>query len=351
MADSHRPRASGHAPSAHAVYREIARWDWRIWGQIAGKARLLGADWVHVQYQTGAYAMHPAINFAPWFWRRRCGLHVAWTYHDLRVPYLFPKAGSRIRRWVTEHPATTSDLVFVTNEGDRLVLEKRTSRLVKIPIGSNIEGRVFSPAERQARRSARGFTEDDLVVGYFGFLNRSKGGLMLVRTLKRLVHAGRSARLLMIGERIGSHDPTNVDTMREVEALIRHFDLEAYIQWTGQESSAEVSADLALCDVLLLPYTDGASLRRGTLMAGLAHGCAIVTTQPEAPLPELVGGRDVLYVAPEDDAAAAQAVLQLADNPALAAGLRARAYAASMKFTWATIAQQHLACYQAGESC
>jgi glycosyltransferase involved in cell wall biosynthesis len=340
MTDSHQP------PATIAVYREITHWDWRIWRQIAGKAQSLGADWIHIQYQTGAYRLHPAINFAPWFWRLRDSPPVAWTYHDLRVPYLFPKAGSRLRRWVTEHPATVSDLVVVTNEGDRLALAGKVSRLVKIPIGSNIEGRILSLAERQVRRAKRGFTESELVIGYFGFLNRSKGGLMLIRTLNRLIQAGRSARLLMIGERTGSNDPTNFDSMREVETLVQHLGLEAYIQWTGQESSAEVSSDLAACDVLLLPYTDGASLRRGTLMAGLAHGCAIVTTHPEAPLPELVGGRDLLYVAPDDDAAAAQAVLWLADDPSLSDSLRSYAHAASRQFSWATIAQQHLACYQ-----
>ena len=56
------------------------------------------------------------------------------------------------------------------------------------------------------------------------------------------------------------------------------------VRWTGREEDAEVSADLSACDLLFLPYLDGASLRRGTLMAGLAHGCAIVTTTPQSPL-------------------------------------------------------------------
>ena len=35
-------------------------------------------------------------------------------------------------------------------------------------------------------------------------------------------------------------------------------------------------------------------------MAGLGQGCVLVTTQPQAPLPELLDGRDLLYVPPAD---------------------------------------------------
>jgi glycosyltransferase involved in cell wall biosynthesis len=329
-----------------AVYAEIERWDWRIGRVIGAKARQLAADWVHVQYQTGAYAMHPAINFAPWWWRRIWrgrwpAIRVAWTYHDLLPPYLFPKAGSRLRTWVTQHPAHTSDRVIVTNAGDYAQLEGKAAVLAYIPIGSNIAGKPFVLAEQKKRRQQRGYADDALVIGYFGFLNRSKGGLTLVQTLAHLVQSGRNAHLLMIGERVGVNDPTNVGYLQEVEALINQAGLSARVQWTGHQAEGEVSADLAACDVLLMPYEDGASLRRGTLLAGLAHGCAIVTTTPQASLPELVDGRDLLYVAPSDPFAAAQAVRRIADDAALAAGLRTHAYTQSELFTWERIAEQH----------
>ena len=339
----------GVAPIADdAIHAAVERWDWRIWPQVAGWAQRLAVDWVHVQYQTAAFAMHPAINLAPWWWRRQ-GYRVAWTYHDLLVPYLFPKAGSHLRHWITERPAHTSDRVIVTNEGDRLALAQsmagRGANLAKIPIGSNIEGRALSMAERNWRRARRGYTETDLVIAYFGFLNRSKGGMTLIETLDQLVHTGRNAHLLMIGERVGASDPTNYQYLQTVEARLAQLGLTDRVQWTGHQAEAEVSADLAASDILLMPYTDGASLRRGTLMAGLVHGCAIVTTTPQSPLPELVAGRDLLYVPPDDAAAAAQAVAWLADDPALIATLRTNALARSRLFAWPKIAEQHCRLY------
>ncbi len=326
------------------VYPAIPRWDWRIWRAIPEWAVKLKIDWVHVQYQTAAFAMHPALNLAPWWWRR-ANFRLAWTYHDLLVPYLFPKAGTRLRRWITERPAFTSDQVIVTNQGDYAALINRVAHLAKIPIGSNIEARCLSVAERAQRRQQRGYSANDLVIGYFGFFNRSKGGDTLVRTLHQLVQAGRNAHLLMIGERVGASDPTNYQYLQEIEALIASLDLTARVTWTGHQVDAAVSADLVACDVVLMPYVDGASLRRGTLMAALAHGCALVTTIPQAPLPELVDQRDLLYVPAADEYAAAQAVARLADNAQLATLLRTNARERSQLFTWPAIADQHLALY------
>ena len=366
-----RPSGIAPVPSHHVpVYPLVQRWDWSIWPTIYAKAAEVGADWIHVQYQTAAFGMNPAINFAPLWWRRKRSQgqptpSIAWTYHDLLVPYLFPKAGDTLRRWVTEWPATRCDFTVVTNEGDRFQLARKGSsipRLQSIPIGSNIEGVRLSEEERQQRRIMRGYKKADLVLAYFGFLNRSKGGKALIQTLHRLAQQQQdlgNVYLLMIGERVGASDVTNYAYLQEVEALIAELGLTAHVQWTGHQPQAEVSADLNACDVLVMPYADGASLRRGTLMAGLANGCAIVTTTPQAPLPELVDGEDLCYVAyepPEKGTqgstviALAEAVRRLVSQPELMARLRVNAYRKSQLFSWQTIAQQHLDGYHEGIS-
>src|SRR4051812_27706836 len=77
------PAAKQVSPGSGAVtvYPEMGQWRWNLFGAGVRWARMLNASWLHVQYQTAAFGMHPAINLAPAWWQRQ-GLHVAWTYHD-----------------------------------------------------------------------------------------------------------------------------------------------------------------------------------------------------------------------------------------------------------------------------
>ena len=183
------------------------------------------------------------------------------------------------------------------------------------------------------------------MLAYFGFLNRSKGGLELVRVLHAVAQRRPQVQLLMIGERVGASDPTNYAYLQEVEQLIRGLGMEERVQWTGRQDDAAVAADLNACDVLIMPYSDGASLRRGTLMAGLANGCAIITTTPQAPLPELRAGQELIYTSVGDVDAMAAAVERLAADAGLAAALRSGARQASEQFRWSHIAAEHLRLY------
>jgi glycosyltransferase involved in cell wall biosynthesis len=275
---------------------------------------------------------------------------VAWTYHDILVPYLFPKAGDRLRRWVTDTPARVCDLTVTTNAGDQSHLAPLAANLAAIPIGSNIQATFLTPAERQARRLQRGYTDDDVVVGYFGFLNHSKGGLDLVETVARLAPELPTIHLLMIGEQVGASDPSNYAYLQEVKQAIHDNGLDERVVWTGFQDDAGVSADLAACDLILLPYLDGATLRRGSLMAALAHGCAIVTTTPTAPIPELVAGRDLVYVPVGDIEAAAKTVAELIREPQRLATLRENARVASAAFSWEGIAEAHERLYLEAEN-
>ncbi len=322
-------------PSSLVVHRTVRGWGWGCWRQVLAATR--GLDVLNVQYQAAAYGMHPAINLLP----RRRPQPIVVTFHDLRVPYLFPKAGP-LRWQVVRLLARRADGVIVTNQGDFLRMEQEVSpdRLALIPIGSNILPSPPPGYERETERAAWGVGPDDLLLGYFGFLNESKGGEELIQTLALLVERGVEAHLLMIGGRVGSSDPTNRAYAERVERLIAELGLEERVHWTGYTRPEAVSAGLLAADVCVLPYRDGVSFRRGTLHACLAHGRPVVTTRPAIPLPEVRDGENMLLAEPRDPAGLAGAVMRLAADPALRARLEEGARGLAAEFAWERIGRK-----------
>jgi len=328
----------GSSDPGLAVHREVEGWGWGCWRQALQVARRLELEMLNLQYQAAAFDMHPAIHFLP---RRGARPPVTVTFHDLKVPYLFPKAGP-LRRWVVDLLARRVEGVIVTNKEDFLQLERRLSldQLDLIPIGSNIALAPPRAYDRSAERARWGAGPDDLLLGYFGFLNESKGGEELIQALALLREQGVSARLLMIGGRVGSSDPTNQAYARRVERLIETLDVRDRVHWTGYTAPEQVSAGLLATDVCVLPYRDGVSFRRGTLHACLAHGRAVVTTRPALDLPEIRDGENMLLAPPRDPQGLARAVARLAQEPLLRARLEAGATALAGEFAWEPIAHR-----------
>ena len=336
-------------PGSLTVRPMVKRWDWRCWRTARHAARDFQADIVHIQYQSAAYGLHPAINLLPWYVRLRgASPTTAVTFHDLRVPYVFPKAGPLRWRSVVAL-ARWSDVAIVTNAEDHRVLSVYPfgDKVQVIPIGSNIHVAPPPGFEREAWRSAHGYGPDDVVLCYFGFLNDSKGGEDLIQALRVLAQRGEDVYLLMIGGKVGSSDPSNLAYLRRVEALIADWGLGERVRWTGFTSQAEVSANFAASDICVLPYRDGVSLRRGSFMAALAHGLPIVTTRPRFPLVDLGDGENVVLVPPGDARGLAEAVAQLIENPHLREQIGDSARRLSRRFSWEQIARRTLEAYGA----
>jgi glycosyltransferase involved in cell wall biosynthesis len=325
------------------VHRVVEGWGWGCWRQVLALAQELELDALDLQYQAAAYRMHPAVNFVP---RRHDRPLIVATFHDLKVPYLFPKAGPL--RWrAVRMLARRADGVIVTNREDYVRLEGEIppARLRLIPIGSNIPPVPPPGYDRDAERARWGVGVDDLLLGYFGFLNESKGGEELMQALAILRDRGVPAHLLMVGGRLGSSDPANRAYAERVDGLIEELGLEERVHWVGYTRPAQVSAGLLATDVCVLPYRDGVSFRRGTLHACLAHGRAVVTTRPALPLPEVRDGENMLLVQPSDPQGLAEAVTRLSAHagvPALRARLEAGAAALAAEFAWELIARRTL---------
>jgi glycosyltransferase involved in cell wall biosynthesis len=209
--------------------------------------------------------------------------------------------------------------------------------LTQIPIGSNIEAYSPNHIEIAEAREQLHMTDSDCLIGYFGFLNESKGADALLHALSGLES---NFHLVFIGGQTGASDPTNVHYMQHMKSIVVELGLTDRVHWTGFLSDKRVSTYLHAADMLAMPYRDGASLRRGTLMAALAHGRPLITTTPADPTPEIQHGENAWLVPVNDTTALEKAIMVLASDPLLRDSLGGKATDTARLFSWEHIATE-----------
>ncbi len=377
------------------IVNQKSNWGWRIGRDVRAALQQMRPDILHIQYQTGAYGMHPAINFLPWRLRRtQHRPAVVVTAHDLLPPYLFPKAGP-LRQWVTRRLLADADAVVVTNQGDYFQVAgdwglgigdrggiapaqspiPNPQSPVLIPIGSNIAVAPPEHYDRAAWRARLGISVDETLLAYFGLISLSKGLDTLLDALARL--PARFRLVVIGGAATAPEDRAYADAIRQ---QIVRLGLDQRVTITGHCAETDVSAHLLAADIAALPFADGASFRRGSLLAALAHGLAVVTTWPTTdPWPKghpplragdrrpttddrassasvhrplsivyrpLIDGENVMLVPPGDALALTAAIERLARDTGLREQLAAGGRALAAQFGWGAIAAQHEQLYE-----
>ncbi len=352
--------SSNCASTERSVHPVVGTWGFPFWGitqQILSERHF---DVVHIQYQTAAFDLKPAVNLLPWYLRRRSPRPaIVTTFHDLRTPYLFPKAGP-LRRWVTHMLGRRSDAIIFTNREDweeweaaaaaRVPSSKKTPAH-QIYVGPNIAEVPITAERRRALRNAYGVPTNAFLVGFFGFVNLTKGLDTLFAAARILRDQDIPVHVLIIGGSLGASDPYNAVYQKHLQRIIYRLglDTEDILLSTGYLSAADASHALATCDAMALPFADGVSLRRASMLAALDHGLPVVSTYPKQPSPEIQESDALLLVPPEEPAALSQALRRLYDDQTLASNLGAAARQFAQRFSWPLIAEHTLAVYT--EAC
>jgi glycosyltransferase involved in cell wall biosynthesis len=323
--------------SAVLSRRQVRRWDARSLFWLLRAAPRSGV--VHIQFQAGAFDLLGDVCLMPSLLRQlRPGVRVVTTFHDVRVPYLFARAGA-LREQAVRLLADTSHAVIAADERDLRTLGGPSPRHFQIPIGPNVTCSPPPGYDRHAFRAQLGLQPETLAVAYFGLLNASKGLDALLDAFELISRTDPGARLRLLGGATGASDSTDVTTAARVKPRLTA--LGPRVLRPGWLPPAELSAYLLAADVALLPYVDGASPRRGSLLACAEHGLPIVSTQPVSPA--VAAAVRAVPLAPAD---LAHAVLEVAQTPALADTLRAASRALASNMSWSRIAEQHIAIYE-----
>ena len=143
------------------------------------------------------------------------------------------------------------------------------------------------------------------LIGHFGTYGRHLR-TDLDRLVPALIHGESTLSVVLMGR--------DSDAFRTA-LVAAHPTLSARVHATGRLDARTLSTTLQACDLVVQPYPDGASSRRGTLMAALAHGVPVVTTNGRLSETIWRGSGAVRLVAAGDLSGLARAALDLCANP------------------------------------
>ena len=273
----------------------------------------LRPDLVHIQYPTIGYGRGLAPQGLAGLirkWPVVTTIHEFSQSHALRQLALLPFS----------HGA---GLVFTTDQ-ERCAYQIRCRRIrgiiATIPIGSNVP---FHPS----------LVRDEKHVVFFGLI-RPNRGIEDVLDLARIV---KDQGLGLSIEIIGNDDIRYLDYSKQLQQTARSMN----VQWTPGLSLEQVGARLGRARFAYLPYPDGASPRRGSLLAALGNGAVVLTTVGAQTTPDMRTA--IAQVA--SPAGAALRLKSLLASPAETAELVRRSMSVASAFSWSNIAERHVELY------
>jgi glycosyltransferase involved in cell wall biosynthesis len=268
----------------------------------------------YVPHAFGLKAMN--VPFCAWFAARR--QDERWVFfHEVVYPWR-PRAPLRhhvlagTTRVMLRLVASAADRAFVSIPTWAQHLPSRLrSRAEWRPVPSNLPTHV-PPAALARVRAELG---EGPLLGHFGTFGEATAG-MLERTLVPLLRADSARRVLLLGR--GSQ------AWRESLAR-RSPELAGQLLSRDSLAPEELAAYLSVCELLIQPYGDGVSARRGTTMASLALGRPLITNTGHLtePLWRTLGA--VALVEGTDPAGLVAAAERLLSHPEERTALGARA--------------------------
>ena len=310
---SHRLAQSLEHKGANVVV--ISGRQWKVSGVAAlnSEIKSIGADVVHLQYPATGFGRHLGPQLLSVLRPMVITIHECSQTHLLRRLSLLPLALRAQTVIFTNKYEQTYALRFVPWIRDCSAV---------IPIGTNV-----LPGESETPKLPN-------LVTYFGLIRPQKG-LEEVLHLARLFKQRANGLAVRI---VGTVLPGS----EGYYAQLRNASQDLPLQWVMDLDGDALSSALAQTQVSYLPYPDGASERRGSLIAMLVNKAAILTTHGSH-TPCILESAVQFAESPVE---AVELAENLFNSPALLNSMQRQSAELSARFSWNSIAENHMAIYQ-----
>ena len=261
------------------VHRAAGSWSRRDLEALGARLdAFAGPRSILVQYTPNSWGYKGVnLGFCRWLKARaRGGDRVRSMVHEAAYPWMLRDKPTRLLALPTIHRLMLRSLLsaceriwYSTESMVPLFLRHGPADLPRtcLPVPSNVP--TVDDPEGVAALRREVAPDGSRIVGNFG-LNAGLRPLLDAQGERLL---GSSGRVLLLIGRGGD---------RYAEELVRRRpELDGRVKGTGGLDPESVSRHLQACDLVIQPYEDGVTTRRGTVMAALAQGCPVVTNRGE----------------------------------------------------------------------
>lgn len=318
---------SNDASHAKNVQPSMHTWLRRELPKVLEFIAMVRPDIIHMQYPSVMYKRHIFPNLLPRLVKKYYpDLPFVLTLHEYHD-------ASRLGQLRSRLTLRGPDSLVLTNQADKNDLRAYEQRLKSsiIPIGSNIP--IANQNKVQSQKLLRKYgVQNGQYWLNLGFVDPSKG----VEQLIDAVQQSQSRLPLIIATEYSPSNPYHQQVMRLIETASRP------VIWTGFLNEVELSLLIQCSTSVVLPFDTPATERRGSVIAALAHGKAVVTTglPSESPFSDsaaLIADNSARTIAAKLD--------QLVDDLDFRHELEVAARKAAKNYIWTNIAIQHRELY------
>ncbi|HEU5286212.1 MAG TPA: glycosyltransferase family 1 protein [Sphingomicrobium sp.] len=192
-----------------------------------------------------------------------------------------------------------------------------------------VDRALFNPARRDPEwRRSNGWSDEDVVVLFFGRLVAEKGIDRYVSTLRQLQRRSTGIRALAVG----------------AGPAAGAFDALPGAVLTGHLDGAELVRAVASADILLHPSTT--ETFGNVVLEAMASGLAVVCARTDSAEALVEHGRTGILCAPDDCEGYRQAILALAEDPRRRSDLGEAARRSSEAFSWSNASRSVAQAYR-----
>ena len=252
------------------------------------------------------------------------GVPIVASMHTRFETYLDFYGLRGLRQWAVNRQRDfycASDRVLVPNGASKKDLRAMGVPLERIGIWSRgVEHDVFNPARRDlAWRRTLGYSNDDIVLLFFGRLVREKGIATFVRAIAELRRRGLAVRPLIVGD-----GPARAEMEAQVGEAV----------FLGHLDGAELGRAVASADILLNPSLTEAF--GNVNLEAMAAGICVVSANVGSASAIIAHGKDGLLIDP-DPGSFADAIERLASDRIARKRVGQNAIATAQCYQWSEV--------------